>query len=119
METSAILMNVIELANYINIKEKTIYSKVEAKEIPHFRIGGLIRFKKSEIDQWIEGQRVGVVSDDAPRGRTRRIIEPRNTNVDRIVRKIIDRESRSEYTSPHGKSDRIEGPWKEINNGSI
>ena len=35
------------------------------------------------------------------------------------VSKVIDRGKNELYNPDHGKSDRIEGPKKEINNGSI
>jgi len=36
-----------DLSNYLNVKVKTIYSMVP--DIPHYRIGKLIRFKKQVI----------------------------------------------------------------------
>ena len=118
MDTSATLMTIGECSNYINIKEKTIYSKVAAKQIPYYRIGGLIRFKKDEIDQWILTQRVGVCSD-RPTGKTRAKSKAAKATADRIVRKIIDEETDKYYSTEYGKSDRIEGHRKEVNNGSI
>jgi hypothetical protein len=42
-----------------------------------------------------------------------------NILIDKLIRKIIDQTKQEDYNSYHGKSDRIEGPRKEINNGSI
>ena len=52
-----LLFDIEQISNYLSIKEKTIYSKVEKNEIPHYKIGRLIRFKKDEIDQWMESCR--------------------------------------------------------------
>ena len=37
-----------DLSIYLKVKTKTIYAMVT--DIPHYRIGKLIRFKKAEID---------------------------------------------------------------------
>jgi hypothetical protein len=42
-----------------------------------------------------------------------------NILIDKLIRITIDRAKQEDYDSYHGKSDRIEGPRKEINNGSI
>jgi excisionase family DNA binding protein len=118
MDTSAILMTIRETSNYINIKEKTIYAKVEAKQIPHFKIGGLIRFKKDEIDQWIEEQRVGI-GGDKPKRRLQGRGRAAGTTADRIARKIIDEETEKYYPASYGKSDRIEDLGKEVNHGPV
>ncbi len=43
-----------EVSTYLSIKEKTIYSWLGKGGIPYYQIQGSIRFKKSEIDQWLE-----------------------------------------------------------------
>jgi excisionase family DNA binding protein len=52
------MMTVKELAKYINVKEKTIYNFVEKRLIPHYRLNRLIRFRKNEIDQWVDSKKV-------------------------------------------------------------
>jgi excisionase family DNA binding protein len=42
-----------ELSEYLNVKGKTIYSWVSKGVIPFYRIQGVLRFKKSEIDLWL------------------------------------------------------------------
>jgi excisionase family DNA binding protein len=46
-----------ELSQYLNVKPKTIYSWVNKGEIPHYRIGKTIRFRKDEIEKWLEEKR--------------------------------------------------------------
>lgn len=49
-------MTVKDLANYLKIAEKTAYRFALEKKIPGFKVGGAWRFRKSEIDGWIEKQ---------------------------------------------------------------
>lgn len=42
-----------ELASYLKLNEKTIYYLVAKGQIPHYRIGKLVRFKQDEIDTWM------------------------------------------------------------------
>ena len=43
-------LSINELSEYLGIKPKTLYSWVAKGVLPHYRIEGLIRFKKQEID---------------------------------------------------------------------
>ena len=48
------LMTAEEVAAYLGYALGTVYNKVQAGEIPHKRLGRAIRFRRSEIDAWIE-----------------------------------------------------------------
>ena len=50
-------LNIKEISQYLGIKISTLYFYVENGDIPHYRIGRLIRFKKQEVDQWMEGNK--------------------------------------------------------------
>ena len=50
-------LNIKEVSQYLGIKTSTLYFYVENGDIPHYRIGRLIRFKKQEVDQWMEGNK--------------------------------------------------------------
>lgn len=40
-------------ANYLNITERQVRNLITKRLIPHFKVGGLIRFNRSELDQWV------------------------------------------------------------------
>jgi len=48
------LLTIRQLADYLNIKRSTLYAWVEQGIIPHYKMNRLIRFKKEEIDAWLE-----------------------------------------------------------------
>ena len=44
------------LAKYLDVAEKTVRKWVLNREIPFRKIGKVIRFRLSEIEQWVEGR---------------------------------------------------------------
>jgi excisionase family DNA binding protein len=109
-----------EISVYSNIKEKTLYAKVEAGEIPHYRIGRLIRFKKEDIDAWMEQHRiVGGDHNEVAKKTLRSLKVKHSKNIDRIIKKTIDGVGKQKYSQDHGKPDRIKDLGKEVSDGSI
>ena len=53
------IMTIREVAEYLKLKEKTAYRHAAGGKIPGFKIGGAWRFRRSEIDKWIERQSAG------------------------------------------------------------
>lgn len=102
------LWDIDDLSSYLKVKVKTLYAMV--REIPHYRVGKLIRFKKQEIDHWLEGKRKGKREEKKPRIQSRRM----NVDLDHLIQKTIDREKSQEYNSSYGKSDQIKGLGKEV-----
>ena len=51
------LLTIDELAKYLKISKHTIYKMLEKGEIPAFKIANQWRFKRSDIDEWIEKHR--------------------------------------------------------------
>ncbi len=49
------LLSVEGLAEYLGVEKEWVYSHV--KEIPHSKVGRFPRFRKAEIDKWLEGNR--------------------------------------------------------------
>lgn len=51
-------LNVQEAAVFLGISVDTIYSWTMRKQIPHYKLGRLVRFKRSELIAYMEGLRV-------------------------------------------------------------
>ncbi len=56
MESGYLTVN--EASRYLGIKISTLYAMVERKEIPHYRVGRLIKFKKADLDAFMEEYRL-------------------------------------------------------------
>lgn len=50
------ILNVKEVAKYLNCSVSNIRMLVKNKSIPHFRLGTKINFSKNAINQWIQIQ---------------------------------------------------------------
>jgi excisionase family DNA binding protein len=52
------LMNIEELADYLGLRKQTIYNWLYQKKISGFKVGGVWRFDKKEIDLWLKSRKV-------------------------------------------------------------
>ncbi|MFQ5504584.1 MAG: helix-turn-helix domain-containing protein [Planctomycetota bacterium] len=50
-------MTVRDVADYVNVNEKTVYRLAQRRELPAFKVAGAWRFKREDIDLWIERQK--------------------------------------------------------------
>lgn len=50
------IMTIKELSQYLKLTEKTAYRIAAERKLPGFKVGGAWRFRKKEIDKWIESQ---------------------------------------------------------------
>jgi excisionase family DNA binding protein len=106
-------LDIKELATCLNLKQSTLYSLVARGQIPHYRFGRLLRFKKAEIDYWLESHRIaqkdhmGLRMEDISQ-------DPTVDVVNSIVEKAIEEVTGKRYTPNHGKPDRVKGLRKEV-----
>jgi excisionase family DNA binding protein len=82
-------LKIEDISVYLNIKTKTLYAMVESGDIPHYRIGRLIRFKREDVDLWMEAKKV-MGSNPPCKPKRVYISSKRNQYIDRVVRKTID-----------------------------
>lgn len=50
------ILTMKEVAEYLKINEKTAYRLASEGRLPGFKVGGSWRFKRGEIEAWIEEQ---------------------------------------------------------------
>ncbi len=127
METEAHgnFLTIQDAATYLNIKPKTLYARID--EIPHYKVGRLVRFRKDDIDTWMEKHRVG--KENKVQDQRQHAVEPIQkaaearksrkkkgpiTDIDRMISKAIDQVKGGGYTASHGKSDQVKGSGKEV-----
>lgn len=123
-------LSINSLSAYLQIKPKTLYARIQ--EIPHYKVGRLIRFKREDVDAWMEQHRVTKENvqnqkqepdsstptseppPKPPRARKSRKRRGPMLDIDRIIAKAIDQVDAEDYTASHGKSDQVKGSGKEV-----
>ena len=55
------LMTAGELAEYLSVPRGSIYNMVYERRIPHIKLGRRVRFRRDEIDRWLEERRVEAI----------------------------------------------------------
>jgi excisionase family DNA binding protein len=48
------LLTVKQVAEYLQLKESTVYSWAQDKKVPAFKIGRTWRFNRALLDKWLE-----------------------------------------------------------------
>ena len=112
-------LNIQDLSQYLGIKPSTLYSMVERKMIPHYKVGRMVRFKLSEIDQWMAGKKEECVDPDKVARKVLGPVQRHKIDVDRIVRKAIEGTRGPGYTKFHGKPDQVKGLGREDLHGTL
>jgi len=78
-----------ELAAYLKIGKRTLYGLTAKGEIPAFKVGGVWRFRRGEIDQWIADQTQASTKKEVMRKREQQrsaepdLSRPRNVRLNR------------------------------------
>ena len=57
MNTAAeLVMTIKEIAEYLQVNQRTIYRLAVGRKLPGFRVGATWRFKQADINGWIAAQ---------------------------------------------------------------
>jgi excisionase family DNA binding protein len=51
------ILTLPEVAQLLKVAEKTVYTMAQKSQLPAFKVRGQWRFKRNDIDQWIEQQK--------------------------------------------------------------
>ncbi len=78
------LMTVCELAGYLTLSKSMVYKLVDEGKLPHIRIGKSLRFRRAEIEEWLDSQRVEPKPLESPNAEFER-------DVDKILSSTIIR----------------------------
>ncbi|MFN4179367.1 MAG: response regulator [Armatimonadota bacterium] len=86
------LMDVEEVAEYLNLHLMTVYRMLQSGVLPARKVGGRWRINKQELDAWLESHTGGtrkqvlVVDDDLEVGRFfKRTLQPERCTVDFVT----------------------------------
>ena len=63
-QDSSDLMAPPQAARYLGVKERTIYLWAQQGKLPAFKVGSVWRFRRSDLDRWLESTRSGPPVND-------------------------------------------------------
>ena len=63
-ESENTLMGPAEVAKYLGVSERTLYQWAQSGKVPAFKVGSVWRFRRNEIDRWLESNRSGPSVDE-------------------------------------------------------
>lgn len=52
------ILTIPEVASLLKVAEKTVYTMAQKAQLPAFKVRGQWRFKRVDLDTWIESQTV-------------------------------------------------------------
>lgn len=61
MNTEERWVDVAEVAAHLGVRRESVYRWIDAKGLPAHRVGRLLRFRLSEIDDWVRSGGQGPV----------------------------------------------------------
>ncbi|MBI4766893.1 MAG: helix-turn-helix domain-containing protein [Deltaproteobacteria bacterium] len=102
--------NIEELSRYLGIKKSTIYSRVGKREIPYYKIGRLIRFRREDIDRWIEGHKREPISFQKKAINLIKRVKNSRLDYEKILKKSIAEVKQENYTSSIRETGPSQGP---------
>lgn len=56
-------LTVKQVAEYLNVTEKTIYNLLQKGELPGFKVSGAWRFWRKDIEAWTETNKRKIIKD--------------------------------------------------------
>jgi len=63
--TSDEILTLKEVARLLKVAEKTVYTMAQNKELPAFKGRGQWRFRREDMDRWIEEQKAQAAEEDS------------------------------------------------------
>jgi len=109
-----------EVASILSVKQSTVYQWAKLGEIPHYRLGRVVRFKRKDLEAWIEKHREEKRVDKERKAREILSAIGRETqDIDHIIKKSIAGFKGNMYTFFCGKPDRIKSLRKEVPDGAL
>ena len=104
------LLTIREVSQLLHIKPSTLYAWAAQGRLPCFKLHGLVRFRREDLDQWLESCRTpSAVKAAQP-------VQRRPVDLSRV----IARAKRGAYNPRHGETRHRSSPiGKEAADGAV
>lgn len=105
------LLTVKDVSTWLQVKPATVYVWVSEGKIPALRLGGLLRFRREDIETWLGECQIKPPNPSRPADQRQRGTD----HVDLLIAQAIA----DVYTSSHGKPDQDRATRKGDSHGSV
>jgi len=113
-------LTVLDVALLLSVRPSTVYQWVSSGEIPHYRLGRIVRFKRKDLDVWIEEHREEKRIREAKKTREIfRVVSRGPKDIDPVIKKNIAEIKGNRYNPPQEKPGRVKGLREEVEHGAI
>jgi excisionase family DNA binding protein len=107
-----IFLTTEEVLEYLQVNLRTVYRLIKAGKIPAVRVGRQWRFRKRDIDAWLDtqrprGERVGAVVVEKPQardGRPRILVADDESSIRELLAKTLALAEYDVDTAPDGRA---------------
>ena len=105
-------MTTEEVLEYLHVNLRTVYRLIKTKNIPAIRVGRQWRFRRRDIETWLESQRAGLhATTDAPErpeGRRRvLLVDDEPSSLDLLTKMLASRYAIISATDATGALDML------------
>jgi len=112
-------LTVFEVASLLSVRPSTVYQWVSSGEIPHYRLGRIVRFRRKDLETWVENFRKEKMDIEKKTIVILGTIGRKDKDTDRIIKKSIAEVKGNRYTSSLEKPGKDKGLGREGNYGLI
>ncbi len=61
------ILTLPEVAQLLKVAEKTVYTMAQKAELPAFKVGGQWRFRRTDLDAWIDAKTRRARGEEEPK----------------------------------------------------
>src|SRR5512140_950706 len=104
-----IFMTTEEVLEYLQVTQRTIYRLIKAGRIPAVRVGRQWRFRKQDVDRWLENQQgrgsrpaVPAMATPSPNRRARVLVVDDEASIRELLSKALALAEYDIDTAPDG-----------------
>ena len=54
-----LVLEIKDVSEMLGVSVSTLYKWVSEKKIPCHKVGSLVKFRQSEIEKWLDGNKIG------------------------------------------------------------
>jgi excisionase family DNA binding protein len=90
MPTDDSFLTTEEVLAYLNVNLRTVYRLIKAGSIPAIRVGRQWRFRKRDLDKWLDSQRISDAKPPAAQARSRVLLVDDEESIRRLLSRMLE-----------------------------